>query len=713
MTRQPPKRYTVTAALPYANGPVHIGHLAGVYIPADIFVRYLRSAEKDVLFVCGSDEHGVPITIRAQKEGLTPQQVVDKYHQQIKESFQAFGVTFDMYSRTSNQTHHETAAGFFKKLYDDGNFIEQTSEQYFDPAANQFLADRYIQGTCPVCSFPNAYGDQCENCGSTLSPSELIEPRSMLSGEKPVLKETKHWYLPLDQYESWLREWILEGHTEWKTNVYGQCRSWIEGGLQPRAVTRDLDWGVPVPLPNTEGKVLYVWFDAPIGYISSTKDYFLEKAAEKPEVGSQKSASAAINSSPSLLEKGPGDEASWQTYWQDPETQLVHFVGKDNIVFHCIIFPVMLKAHGGYILPENVPANEFLNLEGNKISTSRNWAVWLHEYLQDFPGKQDVLRYALCANAPETKDNDFTWKDFQARNNNELVAVLGNFVNRAVVLTHKFFGGAIPPRDALTDIDEQLLKRIGEFPGKIGASIEQYRFREALSYVMDFARAGNKYLADTEPWKLIKTDQPRVQTILNLSLQLAANLAIVMEPFLPFSAQKLSAMLNVSVSTWPDAGRADLLPEGHQMGEAQLLFEKIEDDVIEAQVQKLLATKTANELANKQVSPAKPEVSFEDFSKMDIRVATILAAEPVPKTKKLLKLTLDTGLDIRTVVSGIAEHYTPAEIVGRQVCLLANLAPRDIRGVPSQGMILMAEDKDGSLSFVNPEKVIVNGGTVS
>lgn len=688
MRNQPPKRYTITAALPYANGPVHIGHLAGVYIPADIYVRYLRLREKDVLFVCGSDEHGVPITIRAQKEGITPQQAVDKYHKQIKDSFQEFGIAFDMYARTSNATHHETAAGFFRRMYKQGNFTEQISEQSYDAKAGQFLADRYIQGTCPVCSFPNAYGDQCENCGSTLSPAELINPVSMLSGEKPVLKETKHWYLPLNQYEGWLREWILEGHKEWKSNVYGQCKSWIDGGLHPRPMTRDLDWGIPVPVEGAEGKVLYVWFDAPIGYISSTKDYFKEKIADST-----------------------GEE--WKLYWQSEDTQLVHFIGKDNIVFHCIIFPVILKAHGEYILPENVPANEFLNLEGNKISTSRNWAVWLHEYLQEFPGKQDVLRYVLCANAPETKDNDFTWKDFQARNNNELVAILGNFVNRAVVLTHKYFGGKVPVCGKLSGIDQELTEKLQEFPQKIAASIENYRFREALSILMDLARTGNKYLADTEPWKLIKTDEARVQTIMNMGLQVAANLAIVMEPFLPFSACKLYEMLNLSAYKWADAGRTDLLPEGHSLKEGQLLFEKMEDAPVEAQVQKLLNTKVSNELANKKLPAAKPEITFEDFTKMDIRIATIQAAEVVPKTKKLLKLTLNTGLDTRTVVSGIAEHYKPEEIVGRQVCLLANLAPRDIKGIQSQGMILMAEDKDGSLSFVNPEKIIVNGGTVS
>jgi methionyl-tRNA synthetase len=686
MTEKKFNRYTITSALPYANGPVHIGHLAGVYIPADIYARYLRLKEKDVLFVCGSDEHGVPITIRAQKEGVTPQKVVDKYHQLMGDSFKDLGISFDIYSRTSNATHHQTAAAFFKDLYEKGDFIEQSNEQYYDEKSQQFLADRYIQGTCPICSFPNAYGDQCENCGSTLSPSELINPVSMLSGEKPVLKATKHWYLPLDQYEPWLREWILEGHKEWKTNVYGQCKSWIDQGLQPRAVTRDLDWGVPLPLPNTEGKVLYVWFDAPIGYISATKDYFLQN---------------------------PAKSGTWEDYWKKDATQLVHFIGKDNIVFHCIIFPVMLKAHGDYILPENVPANEFLNLEGKKISTSRNWAVWLHEYLQDFPGKQDVLRYVLTANAPETKDNDFTWKDYQARNNNELVAVFGNFVNRAVVLTHKNFEGKVPALGELTDLDKEVLEKLKEFPNKIETSIETYRFREALGHLMDLARVGNKYLAETEPWKLIKTDEARVKTILNIGLQISANLAILSEPFLPFTAKKLSNILNLGSPTWAQAGQANLLSAGASISPGELLFDKIEDNAIEAQVQKLEDTQKANELANKVLPPAKEAITFDDFTKLDIRIATIKAAKAVPKTKKLLELTLDTGLDTRTVVSGIAEHYQPEAIIGKQVCLLANLAPREIKGIQSQGMILMAEDKDGSLSFVNPEKLIVNGGTVS
>lgn len=695
------KRYTVTTALPYANGPVHIGHLAGVYVPADIYARYLRSKGEDVVLIGGSDEHGVPITIRAKKEGVTPQQVVDKYHKMIGDSFHELGISFDVYSRTSSPVHYETSSGYFKTLYDKGVFEEKVTEQYFDIKAQQFLADRYIVGTCPKCGNENAYGDQCENCGSTLSPSELINPHSMLSGEKPVLKTTKHWYLPLDKYEGWLKEWILEGHTEWKPNVYGQCKSWIDQGLQARAVTRDLDWGVPVPLPDTKGKVLYVWFDAPIGYISATKELF----SQEYRVQNPRGRSLALKT-----EYSPAD---WEKYWKDPETKLVHFIGKDNIVFHCIIFPAMLKAEGSYILPENVPANEFLNLEGNKISTSRNWAVWLHEYLEDFKGKQDVLRYVLCANAPETKDNDFTWKDFQARNNNELVAIFGNFINRAVVLTHKNWGGKIPAAGKLESIDQEVIDKVKELPSKIAASIEAYRFREALAYFIDLARAGNKYLADTEPWKLIKTDEERVKTILNISLQIAANLSIVCEPFMPFTAAKLQEMLDLSGLKWADAGRFDLVSTGHTLKEAQLLFEKIEDEVIEAQIKKLLDTKAANEKAATPLKEAKPAVTFDDFTKMDIRIATILEAERVPKTKKLLKLTLDTGLDQRTVVSGIAEYYEPEKIIGRQVCLLANLAPRDIKGIQSQGMILMAEDKDGALSFISPEKMISNGGTVS
>ena len=673
------KRYTVTAALPYANGPVHIGHLAGVYLPADIYVRYLRSKGADVKFICGSDEHGVPITIRAQKEGITPQQVVDKYHQLIKESFKEFNISFDIYSRTSNDTHRETAATFFTNLHEKEVFEEKVSQQYFDEKNQQFLADRYIVGTCPRCGNENAYGDQCENCGSSLNATDLINPKSMLSGEKPVLKETKHWYLPLDKYENWLREWIIEGHTEWKANVYGQCKSWIDSGLQPRAVTRDLDWGVPVPLEEAKGKVLYVWFDAPIGYISATKDL----------------------------------TSDWKAYWQDPETKLVHFIGKDNIVFHCIIFPVMLKAHGDYILPDNVPANEFLNLEGDKISTSRNWAVWLHEYLQDFPGKGDVLRYVLCANAPETKDNDFTWKDFQARNNNELLAIFGNFINRALVLTHKYFEGSVPEKGALDDYDREVLQQFEAYPDKVAAALEQYRFKEALQEVMNLARLGNKYLADTEPWKLIKTDQGRVGTILNIALQIAGSLSILIEPFLPASAQTLADMLNIHLGKWYEAGMSEFIIPGHPIGEAKLLFEKIEDATVDAQVQKLLDTKQANLLANSVAAPAKEDITFDDFSKIDIRIGTILEAEKIAKTKKLLKLKIDTGLDQRTIVSGIAEYFIPEAIIGQQVAVLVNLAPREIKGIQSQGMILLAENADGTLAFVQPSTVIKNGGTVS
>ena len=683
-----PSRYTITSALPYANGPVHIGHLAGVYVPADIYARFLRSIGENVLFIGGSDEHGVPITIRAKKEGVTPQQVVDKYHVQIKQSFEELGISFDIYSRTSSKIHAETSSEYFKKLYEDGKFIEQTSEQYYDPKAEQFLADRYIIGTCPKCGNENAYGDQCEKCGSTLSPSELINPRSTLSGEKPVMKSTKHWFLPLDQYEPWLKQWILEDHKNWKTNVYGQCKSWLDQGLQPRAVTRDLDWGVPVPVAGAEGKVLYVWFDAPIGYISAAKDYF-----KNSEI------------------KAVHKNNTWEDFWKKDDTKLVHFIGKDNIVFHCIIFPAMLKAEGSYILPDNVPANEFMNLEGDKISTSRNWAVWLHEYLEEFKGKQDVLRYALCANAPETKDNDFTWRDFQARNNNELVAIYGNFVNRALVLTHKYYDGVIPALGKLEASDEGVIMMLKEFPAKIAASIEQYRFREALGFMMDLARLGNKYLADTEPWKIYKENPERVKTILHIGLQIAANLAIVSEPFIPFTSAKLFTMLNVKANTWNNAGTIDLLKAGDKLNPAELLFEKIEDATIEAQVKKLEDTKQANLLANAEVKPLKENVSFDDFAKMDIRVATIIAAEKVAKTKKLLKLTLKTGIDERTVVSGIAEHFEPEAIIGQQVSLLANLAPREIKGIVSQGMILMAEDADGSLKFVQPAAA-VNAGSM-
>ncbi len=675
-----PKRYTVTAALPYANGPVHIGHLAGVYLPADIYVRYLRSAERDVKFICGSDEHGVPITIRAQKEGVTPQQVVDKYHAIIRDSFRDFNVSFDVYSRTSSATHAEVSSGFFTKLNDAGQFIEQTTQQYFDEQAQQFLADRYIVGTCPNCGNENAYGDQCERCGTSLSPTELINPRSMLSGAQPVLRDTKHWFLPLDQYEPWLREWIVEGHKhDWKANVYGQCKSWIDQGLLPRAVTRDLDWGVPVPVPGAEGKVLYVWFDAPIGYISATKEAFPDE---------------------------------WELYWKDAGSKLVHFIGKDNIVFHCIIFPVMLKAHGEFILPDNVPANEFLNLEGDKISTSRNWAVWLHEYLQDFPGQADVLRYVLCANAPETKDNDFTWKDFQARNNNELVATLGNFVNRAAVLTHKFFEGRVPVLGELTAIDRDAFAQLAEFPARIGALIENYRFRDALAEVLNLARVGNKYLAETEPWHLIKTDVARTGTVLHVALQVAAALAPLLAPFLPESAQKLATMLNLELGNWASAGRSDALVAGHQLRESVLLFAKIEDATVEAQVQKLFDTKRENQLANTPVAPAKGDVSFDEFGQMDLRIGTIVAAEKVAKTKKLLKLTVDLGLEQRTIVSGIAEHFAPEALVGQQVQVLLNLAPREIKGIQSQGMLLMAENADGSLALMQPSAPVRNGSGV-
>ncbi|MBF8961944.1 methionine--tRNA ligase [Pontibacter sp. FD36] len=674
------KRYTVTAALPYANGPVHIGHLAGVYLPADIYVRYLRSQDRDVKFICGSDEHGVPITIRAKKEGITPQQAVDKYHELIKKSFEDFNVSFDIYSRTSSQTHHETASDFFKKLYNDGKFIEQTTQQYYDEKAQQFLADRYIVGTCPKCGNENAYGDQCESCGTSLNATDLINPKSTLSGAVPVMRETKHWYLPLNEYEPWLREWIVEGHKgDWKPNVYGQCKSWIDQGLQPRAVTRDLDWGVPVPVEGAEGKVLYVWFDAPIGYISATKDL----------------------------------TPDWEKYWKDPESKLVHFIGKDNIVFHCIIFPSMLKAHGDYVLPDNVPANEFLNLEGDKISTSRNWAVWLHEYLEEFPGKGDVLRYTLCANAPESKDNDFTWKDYQARNNNELLAILGNFINRAVVLTQKYYNGEVPARGELQDYDKEVLGVLEGMPMVIATYIERYRFRDALSELMNLARLGNKYLADTEPWKLIKTDEERVKTIMNIALQISGSLSILMEPFLPESAAKLRSMLSMNPGKWAAAGAADLLPAGHVIGTPELMFEKIEDAAVDAQVQKLLDTKKANEAANAFVEPAKENITFEDFTKIDIRIGTIIEAEKVAKTKKLLKLKIDTGIDQRTVVSGIAEFFNPDEIIGQQVSILVNLAPREIKGITSQGMILMAENADGSLAFVQPSKEVKNGGTVS
>jgi methionyl-tRNA synthetase len=672
------KRTLITTALPYANGPIHIGHLAGVYVPADIYVRYLRLKNEDVIMIGGSDEHGVPITLKAKKEGITPQDVVDKFHKIIKESFQKFGISFDVYSRTSAKIHHETASEIFRKLYDTGKLIEKTSEQYFDEANNQFLADRYITGTCPKCGFEKAYGDQCESCGTALSPTELINPVSMISGNQPVLRETKHWYMPLDQYEPWLREWILEGHKEWKPNVYGQCKSWIDSGLQPRAVTRDLDWGVPVPVEGTEGKVLYVWFDAPIGYISATKEL----------------------------------TSNWELYWKDKETRMLHFIGKDNIVFHCIIFPCMLKAEGTYNLPENVPANEFLNLENDKISTSRNWAVWLHEYLEEFPGKEDVLKYVLTANAPETKDNDFTWKDFQARNNNELVAVLGNFVNRSLVLTQKYFDGKVPACGALTDTDKETLASILAIKAEVEKSLDNFRFREALKNAMDLARLGNKYLADEEPWKVIKTDEERVKTILNISLQITANLTICLEPFLPFSMEKLRGFINLGKLDWGKLGNTSLLAAGHQLNTPELLFEKIEDDVIEKQVQKLLDTKKANELAQAKAAPAKENIEYDDFSRMDIRVGTVIEAEKVAKTKKLLKLKIDTGIDQRTVVSGIAEYYEPEALIGKQVSILVNLAPKNLKGIESQGMILCAENADGSLSIVSPDQKVKNGAEV-
>ncbi|MBU2652335.1 MAG: methionine--tRNA ligase [Bacteroidetes bacterium] len=677
------KRYTITSALPYANGPIHIGHLAGVYVPADIYARYLRMQGEDVLFIGGSDEHGVPITIKARQQGVSPQEIVDKYHAIIRDSFAAFGISFDVYSRTSAPIHHETASEFFRKLYEKGEFTEKTTLQYYDEEAGHFLADRYITGTCPHCSFDRAYGDQCENCGTSLSPTDLINPRSALSGNAPVMKETKHWYLPLDRYEGWLREWILEGHeSDWKPNVYGQCKSWIDQGLQPRAVTRDLDWGVKVPLEGTEEKVLYVWFDAPIGYISASREWS-EKTGK-----------------------------DWEPYWKSHDSRLVHFIGKDNIVFHCIIFPAMLHKEGSFILPDNVPANEFLNLEGEKISTSRNWAVWLHEYLEDFPGRQDVLRYTLCANAPESKDNDFTWKDFQARNNNELLAIFGNLINRTMVLTEKYFGGTVPAAGVLTDIDKLVLEEIKTFPGRIGSRIEHFKFREALSEMMNLARLGNKYLTDSEPWKVIQSDEERVKTILNVSLQICANLAILSKPFLPFTAERLVYLLNLPELDWNDAGRSNLLPAGHILNKAEYLFERIDDKMIEAQVQKLLETKKMNEAAQAGAKPAKDNISYDDFAKIDIRTGTILEAEKVPKTKKLLKLKIDTGIDKRTVVSGIAEYYEPAAIIGKQVCILVNLEPRQLKGIESQGMILMAEDNTGKLVFVSPSEKFMNGSEV-
>ena len=726
------KRTLVTCALPYANGPVHIGHLAGVYVPADIYVRYLRMRGEDVLYVCGSDEHGVPITIKAQKEGCTPQDIVDRYHKIIKNSFTGLGINFDIYSRTSSKTHHKNAADYFRKLYDEGKFIEKVSEQYYDEEAKTFLADRYITGTCPRCGAEGAYGDQCEKCGATLSPDELINPKSALSGGELVKKETKHWYLPLDQYEKWLSEWILDGHKEWRSNVYGQCKSWIDGGLQPRAVSRDLNWGVPVPVEGSEGKVLYVWFDAPIGYISNTQE---------------------------LLPQ------SWEQWWKSEDTKLVHFIGKDNIVFHCIVFPSMLKADGSYILPENVPANEFLNLEGDKISTSRGWAVWLHEYLEQFPGQEDVLRYVLTANAPETKDNDFSWKDFQARNNSELVAILGNFVNRAVVLTHKYFEGRVPADLKPEAIDAETLAQIQPLKEEMQRYLDGYKFREALKEAMNIARLGNKYLTDTEPWKVAKTDMDRTASILNVSLQICASLAIAFEPFLPFSAEKLRGILNVGIAagadhrageegsvseniytaeegaalhttsynvaqvdngvitdsignlSWDDLGKAALLPAGHQLNPATLLFAKIEDEVVYAQIARLETIRAEREAAAKAaeaavVTPQKEECTFDDFQKMDIRTATVLEAERVPKTDKLLKLTIDTGIDKRVIVSGIAEEYAPEDMVGKQICILANLAPRKIRGIESKGMILMARQNDGKMRFVTPAETLCNGAEI-
>ena len=673
------KRTTVTSALPYANGPVHIGHLAGVYVPADIYVRYLRLKKEDVLFIGGSDEHGVPITIRAKKEGITPQDVVDRYHKIIKDSFEEFGISFDVYGRTTSKVHCETASEFFRTLYDKGEFVEKTSMQYYDEEAHTFLADRYITGECPHCHAEGAYGDQCEKCGTSLSPTDLINPKSAISGSKPVMRETKHWDLPLDKHEAWLRQWILEDHKEWRNNVYGQCKSWLDMGLQPRAVSRDLDWGIPVPVEGAEGKVLYVWFDAPIGYISNTKELLPD---------------------------------SWETWWKDPETRLVHFIGKDNIVFHCIVFPAMLKAEGSYILPDNVPSNEFLNLEGDKISTSRNWAVWLHEYLRDFPGKQDVLRYVLTANAPETKDNDFTWKDFQARNNNELVAVYGNFVNRALQLTQKYYDGVVPACGELTEYDRQTLDEFKDVKAKVEELLDAFKFRDAQKEAMNLARIGNKYIADSEPWKVVKTDPERVKTIIYISLQLTANLAIAFEPFLPFSSEKLRKMLNMESFEWNRLGRTDLLQAGHRLAKPELLFEKIEDDVIEAQVQKLLDTKKANEEANYKAKPIRENIAFEDFQKLDIRVGTVLECTKVPKADKLLCFKIADGLENRTIVSGISKFYKPEELVGKQVCFIANLAPRKLKGIESQGMILSALNYDESLSVITVDREVKPGSEV-
>lgn len=679
------KRYTITAALPYTNGPIHIGHLAGVYVPSDIYSRYLRLQGRDVLFVCGSDEHGVAISMKAKKEGITPQEVIDKYDGIIRKSFIDFGISFDNYSRTSAQIHHDTASEIFRTLYDKGDFIEEVTEQLYDAKANQFLADRFVVGTCPKCGNEEAYGDQCEKCGSTLNATDLINPKSTITGETPILKSTKHWFLPLDRYEDFLREWILVGHkNDWKPNVYGQVKSWIDGGLEPRAVTRDLDWGIDVPVPGAEGKKLYVWFDAPIGYISSTKEWAKREGKD------------------------------WEPYWKDQDTKLVHFIGKDNIVFHCIIFPAMLKAEGSYILPDNVPANEFLNLEGNKLSTSKNWAVWLHEYLEEFPNQQDVLRYALTSNAPETKDNDFTWKDFQARNNNELVAIFGNFINRVVVLTNKYYNGIVPQPNEFSEVDEQTLAELKAYPAVISSSIERYRFREALGELMNVARLGNKYLADEEPWKVIKDNPERVQTQMYVALQIASALAILSEPFLPFTSKKLTNILKIEINNWNlEFEDWNLTQSGHQIGEAELLFSKIEDEEIQKQIDKLEATKTANIAENKKAEPQKELIQFDDFAKMDLRVGTILEAEKMPKANKLLILKVDTGIDVRTIVSGIAESFKPEEIIGKKVTVLVNLAPRNLRGVESQGMILMTTNAEGKLVFVNPDAEVGNGETIN
>ena len=681
---QNPKRYTITAALPYTNGPIHIGHLAGVYVPSDIYARYLRLQGKDVAFICGSDEHGVAISMKAKKEGITPQQVIDKYDGIIRKSFIDFGISFDNYSRTSSEIHHKTASEFFKKLYDKGDFIEEVTEQLYDAKADQFLADRFVTGTCPKCDNPEAYGDQCEKCGSTLNATDLINPKSTITGETPILKATKHWFLPLNRYEAFLREWILEGHkNDWKPNVYGQVKSWVDGGLEPRAVTRDLDWGIDVPIEGAEGKKLYVWFDAPIGYISSTKEWAAKQGKD------------------------------WEPYWKDADTKLVHFIGKDNIVFHCIIFPAMLKAEGSYILPDNVPANEFLNLEGNKLSTSKNWAVWLHEYLQDFPEKQDSLRYALTANAPETKDNDFTWKDFQARNNNELAAIFGNFINRVVVLTNKYYDGIVPTPNEYSEVDLQTLAELKAYPAVISSSIERYRFREALGELMNVARLGNKYLADEEPWKMVKENPERVKTQMYVALQIATALQILCEPFLPFTSEKLGKILQSTISSWNDVStKSDLLEANHKIGQAEILFAQIEDAEIQKQIDKLEATKTANQIENATVTPQKETTSFEDFAKIDLRIGTIIEAEKMPKANKLLVLKVDTGIDVRTIVSGIAEHFTPEEVVGKKVTVLVNLAPRALRGVESEGMLLLTNTPEGKLVFVNPDTDGVDNGAV-